>query len=212
MGEREEFEKRFPPPPGVEWSDKLNDYTYTDFQALGNVCKYSGQWQAWQAARAGGEPVGWTLWGSFEGGKRMTSPYYTDQKKAELAATRYGLELRPLYTHPPAKVPGSGLSESEWAEIIDRAVPDLSPEPDQSQYPTEWALWSDRQRIRQELASAAPCTPEPPAKVPEWVYDGYSVYSRLSEKAKARTSPENVSDTLDAIKAMLTNPPQQEGV
>ncbi|MCK2149470.1 hypothetical protein MYE70_10370 [Marinobacter alexandrii] len=59
MSEHELFERSFPPPPYVEWSDKLNDYTYTDFRALGNVCKYSGQWQAWQAARALGdaEPV-----------------------------------------------------------------------------------------------------------------------------------------------------------
>lgn len=55
MSEHELFEKSFPPPPYVEWSDKLNDYTYTDPQALRNVCKYSGQWQAWQAARSQGK-------------------------------------------------------------------------------------------------------------------------------------------------------------
>ena len=41
------------------------------------------------------------------------------------------------------------------------------------------------------------------AKVPSWVFDGYKVYSKLSGKAKQRTSTENVSDVLDAINAML---------
>lgn len=56
--------------------------------------------------------------------------------------------------------------------------------------------------------------PQPPKAqaVPEWVFDGYAVYEHLSVKAQYRTSTENVSDTLDAIKAMLTRqPPKKEG-
>lgn len=58
-------------------------------------------------------------------------------------------------------------------------------------------LEDENNALRQQLQQAD-------ARIPDWIYDGYAVYSRLSDKAKARTSPENVSDTLDAIKAMLT--------
>ena len=63
----------------------------------------------------------------------------------------------------------------------------------------------------QDLPVGTKLYTRPPAKVPEWVYDGYAVFSCLTDKAKARTSADNVSDTLDAVKAMLTNPPQTEG-
>ena len=39
--------------------------------------------------------------------------------------------------------------------------------------------------------------------IPEVLYDGYAVYSELTEYAQRRTSPENVSDTLDAIVRLL---------
>lgn len=44
--------------------------------------------------------------------------------------------------------------------------------------------------------------------VPDWVFDGYAVFEHLSDKAQRRTSAENVSDTLDAIKALLSEPHQ----
>jgi hypothetical protein len=40
-------------------------------------------------------------------------------------------------------------------------------------------------------------TPQP--GVPYFVYHGWSVYQALSDRAKTRTSTENVSDVLDAI-------------
>ncbi|NWN92257.1 hypothetical protein HLV39_12215 [Marinobacter adhaerens] len=56
----------------------------------------------------------------------------------------------PLYTQPqPAQ---QGSVPEDWQDIIDRIVPDLSPEPDQERYPAEWALFVDRQRIRRELS------------------------------------------------------------
>lgn len=44
---------------------------------------------------------------------------------------------------------------------------------------------------------------EQAATVPDVLFDGFAVYSALDEKAKARTSPENVSDTLDAVVRVL---------
>lgn len=48
--------------------------------------------------------------------------------------------------------------------------------------------------------------------VPEVLFDGYAVLQALSEKAKARTSPENVADVLDAavklIRAAAPTPPE----
>lgn len=38
---------------------------------------------------------------------------------------------------------------------------------------------------------------------PAVVFDGYAVYQALSDKAKARTSAENVSDVLDAVADLI---------
>ena len=46
----------------------------------------------------------------------------------------------------------STMLKLEWSLAIDRIVPDLSPEPDQNEYPAEWSVWADRQRIRRELS------------------------------------------------------------
>lgn len=64
-----------------------------------------------------------------------------------------------LYTHPPK---AQGVPEGWLVELIDRVVPDLSPEPNQEQFPAEWSLWADRQRIRQEIAAALLSTPAAP--------------------------------------------------
>jgi hypothetical protein len=66
--------------------------------------------------------------------------------------------------------------------------------------------------MRQESLGRTVCplyTHPPSAVVPDWVFDGYSVHQCLSDNARHRTSPENVSDTLDAIKAMLTKQEQE---
>jgi hypothetical protein len=67
MSDREAFEKRFPVPEGVKWSEKAQDYTYEYLQALRVCCTYSGKWEAWQAARAQqGEGVDLTEFGKGE--------------------------------------------------------------------------------------------------------------------------------------------------
>jgi hypothetical protein len=52
--------------------------------------------------------------------------------------------------------------------------------------------------------------------VPEILFDGYAVLQAMSEKARARTSPENVSDVLDAavklIRAAAPPLPVAQGV
>jgi hypothetical protein len=56
---------------------------------------------------------------------------------------------------------GQGAEAEGWQAMIDRIVPDISPEPDQDLYPAEWSLWADRQRIRQELSLlSTPTTPK----------------------------------------------------
>ena len=71
-----------------------------------------------------------------------------------------------------AQIPDVSSEVTEqWIDLINRIVPDLSPEPDQDLYLAEWCMWSDRQRIRHELAVAVACTPksqQPSAVVPEW--------------------------------------------
>lgn len=39
--------------------------------------------------------------------------------------------------------------------------------------------------------------------LPDWAFDEDAIFSHLSDKAKQRTGPENVSDTIDAIKRYL---------
>lgn len=41
--------------------------------------------------------------------------------------------------------------------------------------------------------------------LPEVLFDGYSVFTALSDQAKTRTSAENVSDTLDAVVRLMRN-------
>jgi hypothetical protein len=65
------------------------------------------------------------------------------------------------YLNKPAQ-PQAAMPKLEWSLAIDRIVPDLSPEPDQNEYPAEWSVWADRQRIRRELSllSAPPTAVE----------------------------------------------------
>lgn len=41
------------------------------------------------------------------------------------------------------------------------------------------------------------------AERPPEIYDAYAVYQSLSDKARQRTGPENVSDTLDALNQLI---------
>lgn len=41
------------------------------------------------------------------------------------------------------------------------------------------------------------------AKPPTVLFDGYAVYQALSDETKKRTSPENVSDVLDAVVRLM---------
>lgn len=68
---------------------------------------------AWQAAKSdgGAVPLVWSIWMDFEGGKKMTSPYYYTEADAVAAQKKYGGEVIPLYTHPPA---------DQWIRFEDR--------------------------------------------------------------------------------------------
>jgi hypothetical protein len=55
-------------------------------------------------------------------------------------------------------------------------------------------------------------TPQPDkAGVPDVLFDGHAVYKALAEGRAARTGPENVSDTLDAVVRLLRATPPQPG-
>jgi hypothetical protein len=43
------------------------------------------------------------------------------------------------------------------------------------------------------------------AQMPDALYDGYAVWQALDDRAKTRTSPENVSDVLDALARVAKN-------
>lgn len=54
------------------------------------------------------------------------------------------------------------------------------------------AACSDAERMRKEID-----------KVQDVLFDGYAVLEALDKKARARTSPENVSDVLDAVVRLM---------
>lgn len=39
--------------------------------------------------------------------------------------------------------------------------------------------------------------------LPDQIFDGYAVYRELDDRAKMRTSPENVSDVIDALARLI---------
>lgn len=61
----------------------------------------------------------------------------------------------------------------------------------------------------EDVAELLATTPSVPVaeKVPSILFDGYSVYSGLSDQAKKRTSADNVSDTLDSVVKLLRAAP-----
>jgi hypothetical protein len=113
MSDREEFEKRFPVPLGVKWSELQQDYTFESYRALDVTASYSGKWQAWQAARAqqSGEGLeGWRF--ERESGDRITIDadglgFYVARMDAERIADimLYALAQDLLSTTPPSDKP-----------------------------------------------------------------------------------------------------------
>ena len=60
-----------------------------------------------------------------------------------------------------------------------------------------WSMdWRFDQQDHTPLYTSAPT-------IPEALFDGFAVYQMLDDRAKHRTSPENVSDTLDAVVKLL---------
>lgn len=45
-----------------------------------------------------------------------------------------------------------------------------------------------------------------PVAIPDVLFDGFAVYQVMDDRVKARTSPENVSDTLDAVVKLMRSP------
>lgn len=62
-----------------------------------------------------------------------------------------------------------------------------------------------------EALLSTPTTPQADGWIPDWLYDGYAVYQNLTDEQKTQTSAKNVSDTLDAIVAMLKRPEAPAG-
>jgi hypothetical protein len=68
--------------------------------------------------------------------------------------------------------------------------------------------WGDNpftviQALRHPIPAAAAKLLETRDEIPHVLFDGYAVYSALSEQAKTRTGHENVADTLDAVVCIL---------
>jgi hypothetical protein len=79
-----------------------------------------------------------------------------------------------------------------WKSIVDRIVPDISPEPDQNEYPAEWSLWADRQRIRRELSLLS--TPTKP-QADGWVLVPADHLPEVMEKAAVAAAREYTART-----------------
>lgn len=52
-------------------------------------------------------------------------------------------------------------------------------------------------------APSKPGAAEPPSEIPHELFDGYSVLQELTQQQRLRTSPENVSDVLDAAVRLM---------
>lgn len=76
-----------------------------------------------------------------------TCPLYTADQLRAFADATYA--LRASHGQAPAHTPADSVLED--AEI-DRIVPAL--EPVSEDFPAEWAVWKDRERIREELRAA----------------------------------------------------------
>jgi hypothetical protein len=85
-----------------------------------------------------------------------------EKVKAARAQSGQDLAMACAYCGGAEKVPAQqGIVPEGWKSIVDRIVPDISPEPDQNEYPAEWSVWADRQRIRRELSLlSTPTTPQ----------------------------------------------------
>lgn len=70
-----------------------------------------------------------------------------------------------------------------------------------------WDDANDNWRVWQACWSARDGHGDVVGALNDLIYDGYSVYSALSDKARQRTSADNVSDVLDALSALTKNNP-----
>ena len=186
MTKRGEFEKRFPVPKGIEWINDTQGYRITsdddywwDTEGQAHFRGYLGHWIGWRAAReqeggefvADDEPLPCPFCGKSPHRMPHPDPSYPQIQCRNIecpigvTTEEVSLESWNVRAHPPQS---QGVPEGWLVDLIDRVVPDLSPEPNQEQFQAEWSLWADRQRIRQEIAAALLSTPAAP-QADEWV-------------------------------------------
>jgi hypothetical protein len=122
----------------------------------------------------------------------IDTPIYLKAKLAELAAS-------------PAPSAKQEPSEATKAQ----AKADLMPRREafikyaESRGMAEWERGGDEGY--KAMLAAAPVPPAAPAEIPAILFDGKAVYDEMQAAApcKSRTSPENVSDTLDAVVRLM---------
>jgi hypothetical protein len=211
-------------------SDSKKAYKNWKVQQGSDIIFPNQVWQAacdWKArAQDGGEPL---FRQYYYKGKWHD---FINNEHEELAISA-GREVRSLYLHPPSSVvPDDSkhhavMQAQMWAQEARTQKAIVMEIGKLVGCKNDWEMV---EAVKAALAStvvpesAACVSPEPhyetqrglscksstqSAVVPEWVFDGYSVHQCLSDNARHRTSPENVSDTLDAIKAMLTKQEQE---
>ena len=102
-----------------------------------------------------GEPVGFRYRANGGPWELMDESPFSDGR---MHYRENGEELEPVYAEQPAPV---ALTQ----DAIDRIVPSLNLEPDRDEFHCEWALWSDRERIRSKLSTLLTANPAPVAVV-----------------------------------------------
>jgi hypothetical protein len=66
-------------------------------------------------------PVKWGLWMDFDGVMRPTDPVFSSQEDAEEQQRKYGGQIVPLYTHPPALRDKFPITNEELADLYKKA-------------------------------------------------------------------------------------------
>lgn len=113
------------------------------------------------AAQPQGEPVAWRFRWDYDHGNgwcRNAVRFVESMEHVEHEDKSTWRDITPLYAEQPAPV---ALTQ----DAIDRIVPSLNPEPDRDEFHCEWALWSDRERIRNKLSTLLTANPAPVAVV-----------------------------------------------
>jgi len=116
--------------------------------------------------KTSGEPAAWLAQAVGKGGevyRNKASTIEPTMRDIEIAwgqgvIDRFTIVIKPLYAGQPAPV---ALTQ----DAIDRIVPSLNPEPDRDEFHCEWALWSDRERIRNKLSTLLTANRAPVAVV-----------------------------------------------